>query len=250
MEKGMKVDTFSAEDVKHLEIKVAAAVVWTKEASDGEIRVEAKNLRDNSYICELNAGKLAIIYEYKGAGHFGRSGREGTRITVYLPAKLTLGQVTLEFGAGEIYTDAVPISCRDMNVEVGAGKWSAARLSVSGRLQMELGAGKAKMKEITAGRLGIECGVGSCDYEGRVDGEIRVSCGMGSCSLLLENKESDFNYDISCAMGSVRVNRNRINSVGVQKYDRNAAALGNAVLECGLGSIELQTGQNVFHLVK
>ncbi|MDE6055901.1 MAG: hypothetical protein K2G55_19585, partial [Lachnospiraceae bacterium] len=94
---------------------------------------------------------------------------------------------------------------------------------------------------VTAGRLNVECGVGSSVYKGRVNGDIRVNCGVGSCSFQLDNKESDFNYDVSCAVGSVKINDNRLKSFASKKSYKNDLALGTAVFECGLGSIEFRT---------
>ena len=139
--------------------------------------------------------------------------------------------------------DAVPVSCSKMKVEIGAGKWKAAQLTVSECLEVEIGAGKAKMKDVTAGRVSIDCGVGSCVYKGRVNGDVKVDCGVGNCSFQLQNKESDFNYDVSCAMGSVKINSNKMKSLAAKKTYKNEAVLGTAVLECGLGNIEWVTDE-------
>ena len=45
METEMKVNTFVADEVKSLQMDIAVATVKTRESSDGEIRVEAKNLQ-------------------------------------------------------------------------------------------------------------------------------------------------------------------------------------------------------------
>lgn len=250
MEKEMKVNTFAVDDVKNLEMSIAAAAVATRKAADGEIRVEASNLRDGRYTCELRSGKLVIAYKMNGLTHFHRLVHEETQIVVYLPANLVLEKTALEIGAGEVCMDAVPFSCSEMQVEIGAGKWKAAQLSVSGSLNVEIGAGKAKMKGITAGRVNIECGVGSSVYKGRVNGDIKVICGVGNCSFQLENKESDFNYDISCAVGSVKINGNRLKSFAYKGTYKNESVLGTAVLECGLGSIEFRTNEIEIKSVK
>lgn len=241
MEKEVRVDTFAADDVKNLDLRIAAAAVRTEEAAGREIRVEARNLQGGRYTCELRSGKLVIVYKMEGVIHLHRLGQEETEILIYLPANLSLGHVTLEIGAGSMCMDAVSISCDNMEVEIGAGKWKAAHLSVSDSLNVEIGAGKAKMRGITAGRLNIECGVGSSVYKGRVDGDIKVNCGVGSCGFQLENKESDFNYDVSCAVGSIKINGSKLKSFASKKSFRSESALGTAVLECGLGSIEFRT---------
>ncbi len=112
------------------------------------------------------------------------------------------------------------------------------------KLKVEIGAGKAKMKEITAGSLSVDCGVGESVYQGRVNGDLKVNCGVGSCKFELDNKESDFKYKLSCALGSIRLNGNKISCLGTQKIQSNGEALGKAVLECGLGSIALRTAGN------
>ncbi|MDE7273262.1 MAG: DUF4097 domain-containing protein, partial [Lachnospiraceae bacterium] len=234
----VSVNTFAVSDVKDLEIRIAAADVRTKEAAGEEIRVEAKNLRDGRYTCEQNGGKLVVAHEIEGIGNFHRWNDE-TQIVLYLPEGMRLDSIVLEIGAGEVRMDAGSISCSDMDVEIGAGKWKAANLSVSGELNVKIGAGKAKMKRVTAGSVNIECGVGSSVYKGRIGGDIRVGCGVGSCSFQLENKEGDFNYDVSCAMGSVTINNNKIRSFASRKRYKSETALGTAVLECGLGSIEM-----------
>lgn len=243
MEKDVKVNTFAVDEVKNLEMRIAAAVVRTRETTDKEIRVEARNLQDSVYKCEVRAGKLVIFYKIKGVGHFYRFEQNEAQITLYLPANLALEHTTLEIGAGTVNLDAVPISCGSIDVEVGAGKWKAEQLSVSGVLSVKIGAGKAKMKKVTAGNINIECSVGSSVFSGKIDRDIKVGCGVGTCSFQLENKESDFNYDVSCALGSVKINKNGIKSLSSGKVYKNEAAQGIAVLECGLGSIELRTNE-------
>lgn len=240
-EKELRVNTFAAHDVRKLELRIAAASVWTEESVDGEIRVEARNLQTDRYTCELRAGKLVIAYKMEGFVNLPRFGSDETKITIYLPAGLSLEHAVLEIGAGSMDLDAVPVACEEMEVEIGAGKWKAAQLSVRGSLHVEIGAGKAKMKGVTAGSLDIECGVGSMVYKGSVNGDIRVNCGVGNCSFHLDNKESDFNYDVSCAVGSVRINGGKVGSFAARKSFKSSAALGRAVLECALGSIELRT---------
>lgn len=241
MDKKMHVDTFLADDVKSLALRITAAGVRTEKAAGGEIRVEASNLEEDRYTCELTSGRLVVAYRTDGIVNLPRFGGDQAEIVLYLPAGLSLEDVVLEVGAGSMDMDTVPLSCASMDVEIGAGKWRAAHLSVAGRLNVEIGAGKAKMKDIMAGSLVIDCGVGSSTYKGRVGGDIKVDCGVGSCRFQLANKESDFNYDVSCAVGSVTINGSRLRSFASRRTYRNESALGTVALECGIGSIELRT---------
>lgn len=237
----MTENSFAANQVTDMEIEAACARVVFKEAAGDAIRVEAENLLDGDYTCELRGNRLVVIYEVHGRWNIGSSNIDRTYITLYIPANHVFGHIELKIAAGRIQMEEVPVSCGYMDAELGAGKWKAERLLVTGRLSIEAGAGKAKLQNVKAGSLEVECGAGECVYEGRVEGDVKVECGVGKCELYLQNKESDFDYDISCALGSVRVNGSKIKSMGSQKRRQGTDVLGKAVLECGVGKIVLET---------
>ncbi|MDE6364481.1 MAG: DUF4097 domain-containing protein [Lachnospiraceae bacterium] len=236
----IKTNTFAADEVNRLELRLAAADVEIKEAVGREIRVEAENLSEERYRCELRDGVLVVHYQFKNA-LINLPNQQTVHITLYIPSGMFFESIVLEAGAGKVGMEEVPLSCQKLNAEIGAGKWKAARLSVQKRLSVEIGAGKVKMKDVTAGSLSVHCGVGESVYRGRVNGELKVSCGVGSCKFQLENKECDFDYKLSCALGNIRLNGNKSGCLGNQKISSNGKVLGKAVLECGLGSIELDT---------
>lgn len=234
-------NSFAANQVTDMEIAAACARVVFKAASDDAIRVEAENLLDGEYTCELRGNRLVVSYEVHGRWNIGGPNVDRTYIALYVPANHVFGRIELNIAVGRMQMEEVPISCGYMDVELGAGKWKAERLLVTDRLSIETGAGKAKLRDVKAGSLELDCGAGECVYEGRVEGGIKVDCGVGVCGLYLENKESDFDYDVSCALGSVRVNGSRIKCFGSQKRCQREGALGKAVLECGVGKIVLET---------
>ncbi|MDE6915964.1 MAG: DUF4097 family beta strand repeat-containing protein [Lachnospiraceae bacterium] len=241
-EKNMVTNTFAADAIKRLKLRTAAAAVNVRKAHGGMIRVVAENLQDEDYTCEVCSDTLAVIYDVRHVRHFVSLNHKEVRITLYLPEELVFEHIDLQVGAGEAVMKDVPISCQDMEVEIGAGEWRAAQLTVAGTLDVQVGAGRVRMKRADVGSLQVECSVGNIVFKGAVQSDIRVECGMGSCRFELENKESDFNYDISCAVGSVKVNGSGGTSFGSKKIYSNQNARGTAVLECGIGSIVLNTG--------
>lgn len=235
-----RISIFETDVVKNLEVEAACANVFFTKSQDRQIHVEAEETGRGRYCCEVRGETLVVTYEIpKKLISFHSD--PTARIWIFLPAELALEQVVLEIGAGNMKIEGVPLSCRNMSVEVGAGKWEAEQLLVSEQLEMEIGAGKAEVKQADAGTLNIDCGVGDCTYEGRVNGDIKVECGVGNCKLNLDNKESDFSYDISCALGSVSVNGNRVKSIGSQNISTGGNPQGKAVLECGIGNILVVT---------
>lgn len=237
----MELNTFAAEDVKKLEVETACAEVIFDTAEDNQIRVEAENLSDGTYICELRGDRLVVFYEFAETVVVCRNHTD-TRITLYFPKEFVFENVKTETGAGNISMEKFPISCKNMEIKIGAGKCRADRLSVEQKLYVNVGAGKAKLYTAKAGTLGIDCGVGDCIYEGMVNGNVDVNCGVGKCELKLDNKENDFNYDISCGLGKVSVNGRKIKIIGSEKRSMGGNVLGTVTLQCGVGKISLETG--------
>ena len=137
--------------------------------------------------------------------------------------------------------EQAPLACHNMDVAIGAGKWKAKQLSVAQNLHIEVGAGSVNLKQTRSGTLNLDCGAGECFYNGEINGGFQIDCAVGHCALQLTNKEQDFNYDISCALGEVKINGQGIRSVGFEKHRFHENALGKAVLQCGVGKITLET---------
>jgi len=240
-----KKNTFMPDIIKNLEIRVVAANVQIKCSEDTQIYVEAENLQEMDYTCEVQNQKLVVLYGVEGKKHLVNFNWKEAQIVLYFPRGKTFEHIALEIGAGNMDMKEVPVLCNKMEAEIGAGKWRAARLQVLGRLDLQIGAGEVKMKAATVGTLNLECGVGSCIYRGCVTEDIKVDCGVGSCKFELDNNESDFNYDVSCALGNVRINKSSIRCLGSKKVYSDRRAKGTVTLKCGLGNIELDTEQKV-----
>ncbi len=242
---GMEVkrNTFTTDAIKDLEIRVTVASVEVRSSEDALIRVEAENLQDMDYTCQVRNQKLVVIYGLEGRKHLVNFNLKEAEIILYLPQGKTFEHIELEIGAGSINMKDVPVLCKDMEAEIGAGKWRVAYLKVSERLDLQIGAGEVKMKSATVGTLNLECGVGSYMYKGCVTKDIKVDCGVGNCKFELENKESDFNYDVFCALGNVKINKSSIRCMGSKKIYSDRKAKGTATLKCGLGNIELDTNE-------
>ncbi len=105
------------------------------------------------------------------------------------------------------------------------------------KLKVEIGAGKAKDEgdHSRQPQRRLRCGR-EVSIRGRVNGDLKVNCGVGSCKFELDNKESDFKYKLSCALGSIRLNGNKISCLGTQK--RNTVKRGSI----GKSSAGMRTG--------
>ena len=233
-------NTFSPQHIKKLELQAGFVQVIFSTAPDEVIQVTAENLTDGTYLCEMQDDKLVVSYKpYNRIVHYPRHTK--ARITLLLPEGFTLEHISLNLGAGKMNMEEFPLSCHDMDVSIGAGKWTAKQLSVVQNLHIEVGAGSVNLKQAKSGTLNLECGAGECFYNGEINGNFQIDCAVGHCALQLANKEHDFNYDISCALGEVKINGQGMRSLGFEKHRFHERALGKAVLQCGVGKITLET---------
>lgn len=88
-------------------------------------------------------------------------------------------------------------------------------------------------------RMDVSCGVGNFNYQGKLSGDSKIECGMGNCKLQLDQKESDFGYDMKLGMGKIVVNNRSIKNKETRIRRENTQ--GTLSLECGMGKIEVET---------
>ena len=62
---------------------------------------------------------------------------------------------------------------------------------------------------------------------------------MGELKLTLVGTQTDFNYDLSCGMGELKVGDDSYNGLAQEKQINNNAAK-NMELECAMGSIVVE----------
>lgn len=233
-------NTFPSSHVKKLELQAGFAHVIFDTTPDEVIQVTAENLADGTYLCEMQDDKLVVSYTpYNRIVHFPKHTK--TRITLLLPEDFMPEHISLNLGAGKMNMERAPLSCYTMDVSIGAGKWKSRQLSVAQHLHIEVGAGSVNLEQTKSGTMRVDCGAGECFYNGEIGGDFQIDCAVGHCALQLTNKEDDFNYDISCALGEVKINGQGMRSLSLEKHRFHENALGKAVLQCGVGKISLET---------
>ena len=233
-----KLDTFPEENVTEIRINTANAAVYFEETKDHQIRVEAEKIGEEDYSCTLQEGCLEVVLEQKRKFFSVRHG-DVPVIRLYLPRGHRFHAITLKNGAGDVHMEKEKISCDTIKAEIGAGKWTVSGMIVEKCLRAEIGAGDVTMSQMDVKRMDISCGVGNFNYQGKLSGDSKIECGMGNCKLHLDQKESDFGYDMKLGMGKIAVNNRSIKNKETRIRRENTQ--GTLSLECGMGKIEVET---------
>ena len=228
--------SFGAADIKNLNINVDAATLYIEENSDKEhITVELNRGREKYYSCNLDGDTLTIVYDIKKT----IVNSEGAKITVKIPQGMHFEAVVLETGATELIVELPGISCDTLTADIGTGNLVAERMEVTGKMDISIGAGNVEIEDGSYGELKLECGMGNIELDGVLNGDMVAECGMGNIDLDLRGKEANYNYELSCGMGELKINDTSYSNIGGSRSITNVDTIGTITLECGMGNIEL-----------
>lgn len=227
---------FKTDTVTNLRLEIDCAGIRLEHAGDfNEISVEIRNGEQGEFSCLQDGDNLTIRYK------MWRNiiSRCDTEILVRIPKEKIFDHVWADIGAGSADFYNTRIHCRFLHLEVGAGKILAGSLRVEEWLEVSVGAGSVSFRNTDAANMKVDCGVGQFYMEGQVEKSLTVNCGVGKCEMRLAGRECDYNYDISCGLGKVRVNDSLSCHLGAKQQTRNSGAQGNITLSAGLGKIDL-----------
>lgn len=104
------------------------------------------------------------------------------------------------------------------------------------KLDVEVGVGSLTAENIVTRELEGECGVGSLTFQGEVQGECQIECGVGNVNLELAGRETDFNYELECGIGSIVLGSSSFSGLANERRISNQASQ-TMKLECGIGEI-------------
>lgn len=107
-------------------------------------------------------------------------------------------------------------------------------------VDLEFGAGEAKLTGLVADSVDIEVGAGEAKLIGLDVKELNAETGAGELYAELVGSETDYNYDAECGIGEIKIGTTSISGLGGSKETRNPGANRFMDLECGVGQIQIE----------
>jgi len=230
---------FKTSDIKDLNINVSYGEIRIVKSNDNDkITVSAQNA-DSTYKVTQTDNTLSIIdsknYNHK---HINWDAFHDDHIIIQLsiPENMTFSNSNISLNAGLM--EAKSFSADTLNLNVDAGQFSCDNLQVNEITSLTIGAGKLDVKKGTIKNLDLQCGTGQATIYATLDGKNSLNCSVGEINLITSGKESDFNYDISCAIGKVDINDRTYSGFSNSKHIDNGAAKSLNVT-CNIGHIKV-----------
>lgn len=190
--------TFNASEIQTLDMEIGAANIQI--LSGDELRVETDNPCISIYT-RLD-GTLYIEEE----SHIGNL--DGSTLTIYIPDDMVFDHADITTGAGVITLET--LTCRKLELELGAGKAELENLTVTGDADIDGGAGQLIIKNSSFHDLSFDMGVGQGNIDAALTGDSDITAGIGALHLTVLGNAEDYTVHAEQCLGRVEVDNRGI----------------------------------------
>lgn len=180
---------------------------------------------DNPYITFRESMGTLVIREEAHIGNL-----ESSTLTLTVPEELVFEQADITTGAGKIGAEA--LSCRRLELELGAGMAEFQSLTVLDQAELTGGAGKILIHGGSLRDLDFDMGIGEAQVTTALAGDCSVSAGIGSMYLTVLGDPGDFTVRSEQGIGRVEVDGARLS--GKQRLGSGPNILE---IESGIGPV-------------
>ncbi len=208
----------------------------------GGCNFELKDSGDASYYVEYEGKAKSQVY-VKGEELYVKVlnsndfsiGNSTECLTLYVPMDVIVEELDADLGAGQMILDDLQV--KKLVLDLGAGQVTAKKLQAE-QLSVSVGAGEIVLKDAQLKDVNVEVGAGNCEIGGTITGNVDAVCAMGNLTFELVGREKDFNYDIQCVTGNIKVGEQEYSGLAKeQEIDNNASQTMD--VECAMGNVEI-----------
>jgi hypothetical protein len=144
--------------------------------------------------------------------------------------------ITVEASAAAI--ELGEMQAENVNVELSAGTINWSGLTAN-ELQIAMAAGTVNGgKTIILNETDIDMKAGAVALEGVLGKDVDINVAAGKITLKLAHSMADYNYDLSCAGGSIKLGEERVEGI-VKGREMDHQAEYDMDIECSVGTVEV-----------
>lgn len=215
-------------DTRKLELELNQSVVKFYTHDQESIWIQGANAK--KYLKIEENGDILTLTDHR------KRREKPVILEIYLPQR-TLEKLEIDLDATMFYAEDLKAEKIDINMGAGEAEVDAVH---GDKLEIGLGAGVLAVKEVSAKEkavLGV--GTGEMTVQRFDGGDLELDCGVGSISVVAAGKEGDYNYALSCGIGSLNLNGRDYSGLGNEQTIDNHASK-KITMDCGIGEIELK----------
>jgi hypothetical protein len=216
--------------------------------------------------CSVQNGVLTIrLLPRSGFGitnvlNFGVNLNTYELILTY-PRELQLDRLTIDCDLGRVEIGEMSATTADFDLDLGdlqvlglssenltaaldLGSASFTDCAANGSALFDMNMGSLTATRCSFANLDADCDMGSLDFAGTLTGRASINLAMGDCALTLDQSLDNIRYNLSCDMGSIRVNGREVGSRDMGAYSETMTAGDEELyltVNNNMGSINLHT---------
>lgn len=252
----------TADTIRGLDLEVGACRMYIKETDGKDVSIAISGECEDHYRYRIKDGNTLLLTHkdmpYEGVGSLWNQNhpRGNTKIYLYLPKSAEFDEISIDFGAGKL--DAGYLKAREIEINAGAGKCNFEGLEASESIELSMGAGKittdalitteAKL-DIAAGDLNVNgakvsryteasVSMGNAQLKGTFAGKMNVDCSMGNLNFTLEGKKQDYNFDIECGLGTVKIDGESFSNLA-DDHEIDNGSSSDIEINCAMGVVDV-----------
>lgn len=192
-------------------------------------RAESNN---SDISCSQNENQIVI----KESGHNIFKKNDKNDLVVYIPGDLILEDVDITTGAGEINIEQ--LNAEALYLQTGAGKTRIDNLIVTEKTRIEGGVGSIKISSGKISDLELDMGVGSIKINSILSGKSKIEAGIGEVKINLLDSVSNYNFDISKGIGSIKLNNEELKDDSEYGNGKNKISIDGGIGSIYISSVE------------
>lgn len=105
---------------------------------------------------------------------------------------------------------------------------------------LEIGAGEANVRGLAANEVHVGVGAGEANITNLDAGRLDAEAGAGQIYAELTGTEEDYNYDVECGIGEVKIGDRSFEGLGKEQNITHSGAKRFLDVECGIGQIQIE----------
>lgn len=222
---GAGIQTFSASDIKNLDIEIGACELNILPSEDEFFYVHVDSAGTyQGYVSE----DTLCVKAMSSTGIGATLSNENNELNLDIQAPVC---------AVDLYVPT-NFSFEEIKLSLGAGEINGSAFLKADEMEVELAAGEINLTNLETGILNAEIGAGIFTCAANILENVDVECGMGEVNLELAGAGTDFNYDVEVAAGEVTVGEESFGGIAGDRSVNNNAAK-NINIECAMGAVEV-----------
>ena len=205
---GVTGDVYRIDEVSKLDLSISDGDVYFEEYNGNNIRVEVSGKHRE----KVRVGQEGDTLVLESTGRI-----QDREIKVSYPKKMEFEDASIDVAAGNVNLDD-DFYAKNLNVSVAAGEFTNDSAITAEKAEITVGTGNVDLEELEVQTLEADCGIGNIDLD-------------------INGKETDYDYEISCAAGSIDIGDSSYSGLGHEKKISNPGASGKMTFDCGVGNI-------------